>query len=233
MLFVDSCDPGAVQEIFAMGLAHGVTTNPLILQKRSAELGPADTMDVLQSLLNASSESYGPPVFVQVPVASEEQALMMARSYRELLGQRICIKVPFSEVGLRVTKRLIKDGFTTNITSLMTTTQAYLAAQTETKYLSLFMGRISDMNVDAMAVIAGTRERFINESWIKTLIIAGSIRQPRDVMSAISAGADIVTASPEILKKLLWNPGTQAVNAEFEAAGEASVGILRPIPPPG
>ncbi len=217
MLFVDSCDPLAIQEIFALGIAKGVTTNPLLLAKRAKELGTVNEFELLQNILNATMGHTKCPVFVQVPVFTEESAIALAEAYRRECGPRICIKVPFSEVGLRTACRLMKEGFTTNITSLMTATQAYLAAQTGTCYLSLFMGRIADMNIDPMGSIMGARQVLANDPWTGQIIV-GSIRQPRDVLSAIAAGADIVTASPEILKKLLWNPGTQAVNAEFEGA---------------
>jgi transaldolase len=216
MLFVDSCDPIAIQEIFSMGIAQGVTTNPLILAKRRKELGAVDEFELLQNILNAASPTA--PVFVQVPAITEESALGLADAYRRECGPRIGIKVPFSEVGLRVARRLIDKGITVNITSLMTSTQAYLGALTGAAYVSLFMGRISDMNNDAVSVIHGARALVDGEPRLRAKIIVGSIRQPRDVMSAIGAGAHIVTASPDILKKLLWNPGTQAVNAEFEAA---------------
>lgn len=221
MLFVDSCDPLAVQEIFAMGIARGVTTNPLILAKRSKELGPASDFDVLHSILNASEKIYPScPVFVQLSGLHHEQDLELAYRYRQHLGPRIAFKIPFSEVGLRIAARLLDKGYAVNLTSLMTASQAYLAALTGAQYVSLFMGRISDMNVEPTEVIRDARQLLMNEPELGAKIIVGSIRQPRDVMSAITAGAHIVTASPEILKKLLWNPGTQAVNAEFLAASD-------------
>ena len=97
---------------------------------------------------------------------------------------------------------------------------------TRCQHVSLFMGRISDMGQDPLEVIAGVRELMNAERERATLfkanIIVGSIRQPRDVMDALRAGAHIVTASPDILKKLLQNPGTEAVNAEFQAAVKAT-----------
>lgn len=226
MLFVDSCDPSAVQEIFAMGIAYGVTTNPLILAKRTAELGPASTLEVLQHLLSvAAHPPFKPPVFVQLTSPGESRMVEEAQNYRRELGPQIGIKVPFSEVGLRVAKRLLTERINVNITSVMSVPQAYLALQTRCQQVSLFMGRISDMNQDPLEVIAGVRRLFDRErerlTLFKANIIVGSIRQPRDVLDALGAGAHIVTASPEILKKLLWNPGTQAVNAEFAAAGES------------
>lgn len=223
MLFIDSCDPLAIQEIFAMGIAHGVTTNPLILAKRTAELGPASTIEVLQHLVSvaeAAPQAEFGAVFAQLTASSESAMIDQAVYYQDNVGHRLGIKVPFSEVGLRVATRLRAKSFTVNITSLMTPIQAYLAALTGAQYVSLFMGRINDMNVEPTGVIMDTRQLLENEP-LTAKIIVGSIRQPRDVLDALVAGAHIVTASPEILKKLIWNPGTQAVNAEFAAAGES------------
>lgn len=222
MLFVDSCDPSAVQDLFSLGIVMGVTTNPLILAKRTAELGPASTIEVLQhlvSVVEAAPQAEFVSVFAQLTAASESAMIDQAIYYQDNVGRRLGIKVPFSEVGLRVATRLRAKNFTVNITSLMTPTQAYLAALTGAQYVSLFMGRMSDMNVEPTGVIRDARQ-LLDEELLPAKIIVGSIRQPRDVMSALTAGAHIVTASPEILKKLLWNPGTQAVNAEFAAASD-------------
>lgn len=223
MLFVDSCDPLAVQAIFAMGIARGVTTNPLILAKRAKELGSASMVEVLQHLLSvveASGAAIYTPVFVQLTASGESAMIDQAVYYRDNVGHRLGVKVPFSEVGLRVASRLIHKNFTVNLTSLMTGAQVYLAALTGAQYVSLFMGRISDMNYDALAVIGGARHLLDQEPALRAQIIVGSIRGAPDVTRALAAGAHIVTASPEILKKLLWNPGTQAVNAAFAAASE-------------
>jgi transaldolase len=223
MLFVDSCDPNAVQGIFDMGIAGGVTTNPILLARRSAELGPAAIQEVLEHLLSVTAE-FRPlsSVFVQLTEPSGSAMIEQAIGYRVSLGPRLGVKVPFSQTGLGVASRLRKLDFPVNITSVMTAAQAYVAAQTGAQYVSLFMGRISDMNLDPTEIIRDARQLIMNEPALKTQIIVGSIRQSRDVMSALHAGAHIVTASPEILKKLLWNPGTQAVNAEFQAAAKAT-----------
>lgn len=223
MLFVDSCDPLAVQEIFAMGIASGVTTNPLILAKRSAELGPAEIAPLLENLLNASAdesmEMGGGPVFVQLTAQGESDMMREALGYIEI-GKRIGIKIPFSEVGLRVAFRLAAKDVWTNVTSIMSPAQAYVAMMAGVEYLSIFVGRIHDMGYNANLIISEVRASIAREGWPVTKIIAGSIRQPADVMAAHVAGAHVVTASPEILKKLLWNPQTERTNAEFERASQ-------------
>jgi len=227
MLFVDSCDPLAVQEIFSMGIAEGVTTNPLILARRATELGPAEVRPLLENLLNASSNHPSlplkkSPVFVQLTETHESAMVDQGLRYSEISRDRVGVKVPFSEVGLRVAARLTGKNVIVNITSVMSAAQAYLAMMTRAEYLSIFVGRINDMGGSGNQVIKAVRALRESDAYQvpRTKIIAGSIRQPIDVLYAAEAGAHVVTASPEILKKLLWNPAAQAVNAEFEAAGE-------------
>jgi transaldolase len=224
MLFVDSCDPLAIQEIFAMGIAEGVTTNPIILARRARELGPADMRPLLENLLNAATHPSLPlkksPVFVQLTETTESEMVEQGLQYSEISRDRIGVKVPFSEVGLRVASRLTGKNVIVNITSVMSVGQAYLAMMTRAEYVSIFVGRITDMGGSGNAVIKNVRN--LRDAYShyppRTKIIAGSIRQPIDVLYAAEAGAHIVTASPEILKKLLWNPQTERTNAEFAAA---------------
>lgn len=223
MLFVDSCDPLAVQEIFAMGIAHGVTTNPIILAKRTAELGPAPIDYVLASLWNASRrEDSETIVFAQLTETDESKMVHEAETFRVMAeahgcSERLGVKVPFSEVGLRVAHRLLDKDFTVNLTSIMSPAQAYVAACIGVPYLSMFLGRINDMGFNASRALLEARV-LLDRSGLQTLIIAGSIRQPRDVTEAQASGAHIQTASPEILKKLLCNPQTERTNEQFYAA---------------
>jgi transaldolase len=225
MLFVDSCDPLAVQEIFAMGIAHGVTTNPIILAKRTAELGPAPLDYVLASLWNASRrEDFDTMVFAQLTETDESKMVHEAETLAALAESHQCsnrlgIKVPFSEVGLRVAHRLLDKDFTVNLTSIMSPAQAYVAACMGVPYVSVFMGRIQDMGLNPCQIIQDAVV-LLARGRLQTRIIAGSIRQPRDILDAQASGALIQTASPEILKKLLYNPQTERTNAEFQRAAE-------------
>ena len=76
----------------------------------------------------------------------------------------VTIKVPFSEVGLRVLHRLAPRGVKTNLTCLMAFNQAYLAALAGATYVSVFSGRIRDMGHDSGPVIEATRQAIQREN---------------------------------------------------------------------
>src|SRR6202012_1968157 len=107
-----------------------------------------------------------------------------AQLYHAWDPARIVIKVPFSEVGLRVLHQLSKKGVKTNVTCLMAMNQAYLAALAGATYVSIFSGRVRDMGYDVRPVIAATRDVLDREN-LPAKIIVGSMRHIMDVNEAL------------------------------------------------
>src|SRR5262249_36347338 len=147
------------------------------------------------------------PVSVELLAEDEGGMLDEARRYSAWNKDRICIKVPFSEAGLRVTYALAKDGVPSNVTCMMSFNQAYLAALAGATYVSIFSGRIRDMGYRSAPVIADTRAQLDREG-LGSKILVGSIRHAMDVHEALQAGAHVVTVPPPILRKMLHNPKT-------------------------
>ena len=209
-LFVDSSDPKEIKALFSWGSFSGVTTNPLIISRESPG---TDLAEVIREVLSASTGD----VSVELTTEAEEEMMAEALGYHAWDPQRITIKVPFSEVGLRVLHRLGRREVKTNVTCLMAFNQAYLAALSGATYVSLFSGRIRDMGYDARPVIEATR-RTLDREGLAARIIVGSIRHLMDVNEALDVGAHVVTVPPEILRKMVWNPRTVETIAEFNEA---------------
>ncbi len=210
VLFLDSSDPKEIKEIFAWGVVSGVTTNPLILSRE------AGGIDLEQRIREVIAVSHG-HVSVELVTENERAMLEEARAYHAWAPERVCIKVPFSEAGLRVTHALAKQGVATNVTCCMSFNQAYLAALAGGTYVSIFAGRIRDMGYDPRPIIAQTRAQLDREALAARLIV-GSIRHFIDVNEALEAGAHIPTVPPPILRKMLHNPKTEETIREFNAA---------------
>lgn len=213
MLFLDSSDPKEIRDIVAWGVVAGVTTNPLILAR---EAGAADLEQRIREVVAVSRGH------VSVELTTEDEASMLeeARRYHAWAPDRICIKVPFGEPGLRVTHALATAGVATNVTCMMAFNQAYLAALAGATYVSIFSGRIRDMGYDARAVVEQTRAQLDREG-LAAKIIVGSIRHMMDVNDSLAAGAHIVTVPPGILRKMLHNPKTDETIREFNSAWHA------------
>lgn len=210
MIFLDTSDPKEIADISAWGIISGVTTNPLTI---SREAGNVDLETRIKQVVYVSKGD----VSVELTTETEEAMLDEAMTYHAWAPDRICIKVPFNEIGIRVIHALAGRGVASNATCMMSMNQAYLAALAGAKYVSLFYGRIRDMGYDARPVVAGTRA-LIDAEKIDSKIIVGSVRHLMDVNESLEAGAHIVTVPPAILRKMLRNPRTDETIREFNTA---------------
>jgi transaldolase len=209
-LFIDSSDPKEIKELFAWGVLSGVTTNPLIIAREAPD---ADLAERIHEILAVSHGD----VSVELTTETEKEMVDEALAYHAWDGQRITIKVPFSEVGLRVLHQLSKRGIKTNVTCLMAMNQAYLAALGGATYVSIFSGRVRDMGYDVRPVIEGTR-KILDREGLPSKIIVGSMRHLMDVNEALECGAHVPTVTPPILRKMVWNPRTIETINEFNDA---------------
>lgn len=207
MLFLDSSDPREASDIFAWGVVSGVTTNPAILAREAPD---AD----LEARIRAVCVASRGPVCVELTSEGESEMLLEAERYHAWEPERICIKVPFSEIGLRVLHRLAQRGVPTNSTCVMSFNQAYLAALAGATYVSIFAGRVRDMGYDVRPIIRETRAALEREK-LASHIVIGSVRHLMDVNEALQDGAHVVTVPPAILRKMLWNPRTESTIREF------------------
>ena len=232
MFYLDSSDPKEVEDLFKWGVLSGVTTNPLII---SREMPGADLEETIKAILAVSTG----PVSVEL---TEPTAMAMADEAERRWSwdwDRLCIKVPVNDLGLQVIrllrtreKRYQKEGsrkeLRINATCIMTPMQALLAAMAGADYVSLFWGRIADLQVNPAHVVRLTRESLSGRGYGKVEVIVGSIRQAGDVSCALSAGADIVTVPPQILRQLVHHPRTAETIREFNEAWEKQQASCKP-----
>ncbi len=209
-IFIDSSDPKEIKDLYAWGVISGVTTNPLIIAKEAPD---ADLGERIREVL---AVSWG-DVSVELTTETEAEMLQEALGYHAWNPERITVKVPFSETGLRVLHQLVKRGIKTNVTCLMAMNQAYLAALAGATYVSIFSGRVRDMGYDVRPTIEATR-KILDREGLPSKIIVGSMRHMMDVNEALEAGAHVPTITPPILRKMVWHPRTIETINEFNTA---------------
>ncbi|TMV53294.1 fructose-6-phosphate aldolase, partial [Thioclava sp. BHET1] len=177
----------------------GVTTNPSLIMKSGR-----DILEVTKEICE----------IVSGPVSAETVALdaegMIAEG-RKLAGiaPNITVKVPLTWDGLKACKVLSGEGHMVNVTLCFSVNQALLAAKAGATFISPFIGRLDDINTDGMDLIADIRTVYDNYDF-KTEILAASIRTVNHVAEAARIGADVMTAPPEVIRKLANHPLTDA-----------------------
>jgi transaldolase len=132
------------------------------------------------------------------------------------IHKNIVIKLPMTLEGLKATKILSQKGIKTNVTLIFSATQALLAARAGATYVSPFVGRLNDVGMDGMGLIAEIKAIFDNYGY-DTEIIVASVRSPRQVTDAAIIGADIATIPFKTLEQMVSHPQTDLGIAKFEA----------------
>jgi transaldolase len=211
--FVDTADTAAITELAETGLLDGVTTNPSLIMKSGR-----DFKEVVAEICD----------LVSGPVSAETVALdaeTMIAEGRELarLGDNIAIKVPLTLDGLKACKTLSDEGRMVNVTLCFSANQALLAAKAGATFISPFIGRLDDINLDGMQLISDIRTIYDNYGF-ETEVLAASIRTVNHVTEAARIGADVATMPPDVIKKLALHPltdkGLDAFLADWEKTGQ-------------
>jgi transaldolase len=106
-----------------------------------------------------------------------------------------------------------------NVTLCFTANQALLAGKAGASFISPFVGRHDDIGYDGMNLISEIRMIYDNYDF-PTEILVASIRHPIHVLESAKIGADVATMPPDVIKKLVKHPLTDAGLAAFLADWE-------------
>ncbi len=202
--FVDSAYVAAIRELTELGLVDGVTTNPSLILKSGR-----DIMDVTAEICAL----VGGPVSAEV-VALEADAMIAEGRKLAGIAPNIAVKLPLTWEGLKACKVLSGEGRMVNVTLCFSAPQALLAAKAGASFISPFIGRLDDMAIDGIDLIADIRTIYDNYGF-ETQILAASVRTVNHVLEVARIGADIMTAPPEVIRKLAVHPLTDAGLAQF------------------
>ena len=202
--FVDTADTNAIRDLHELGMVDGVTTNPSLIHKSGR-----DIKEVIAEIAQ----------MVEGPVSAETVATdaegMIAEGHEVLkLGKNIAVKVPLTWDGLKACKHLSGEGHMVNVTLCFSANQALLAAKAGATFISPFIGRLDDLNLDGMDLIADIREIYDNYGF-ETEILAASIRTVNHMTEAAKIGADVATAPPEVIQKMASHPLTDKGLKQF------------------
>ena len=204
--FVDTADTQAISELNDLGMVDGVTTNPSLILKSGR-----DIIEVTREICGLVTG----PVSAEV-VALEADAMIAEGRKLAEIAENITVKLPLTWDGLKACKVLSEEGKMVNVTLCFSANQALLAAKAGASFISPFIGRLDDMSLDGVELIEDIRTIYDNYGY-QTEILAASIRSINHVQQVALVGADVMTAPPEVIKKLASHPLTDKGLEQFMA----------------
>ncbi|HBQ36329.1 MAG TPA: fructose-6-phosphate aldolase [Rhodobacteraceae bacterium] len=211
--FIDSAEVEDIKELNDLGMADGVTTNPSLILKSGR--------DILEVTKEISGIVDG-PVSAEVVSLNPDDMLKEARKLAKI-ADNIAVKVPMTWAGLKTCQALSADGIMVNVTLCFSANQALLAAKSGATFISPFVGRLDDLNIDGMDLIADIRTIYDNYGF-ETRILAASIRSVNHMKEAALIGADVVTAPPAVIKKMayhaLTDKGVEGFTEDWAKTGQ-------------
>ncbi len=211
--FVDTADVPAIRDLNDLGMVDGVTTNPSLILKSGR-----DIIEVTREICGIVEG----PVSAEV-VALEADAMIAEGRHLAEIAPNIAVKLPLTWDGLKACKVLTGEGKMVNVTLCFSANQALLAAKAGASFISPFIGRLDDINLDGMQLIADIRQIYDNYGF-ETEILAASIRTVNHVTEAAKIGADVMTAPPEVIRKLASHPltdkGLETFLADWQKTGQ-------------
>ena len=211
--FVDTADIDAIAELNDLGLVDGVTTNPSLILKSGRDI--IEVTKEICALVDG-------PVSAEVVALNAEDMIAEGRKLAKL-ADNITVKVPLTWAGLKTCKTLSDEGTMVNVTLCFSANQALLAAKAGATFISPFVGRLDDVNVDGMDLISDIRTIYDNFAF-DTEILVASVRTVNHITESALIGADVVTAPPNVLQKLADHPltenGLKAFMADWAKTGQ-------------
>ena len=208
-LFLDGSDIDKIRKYCGLGLIDGVTTNPSIILKSGKNM-----IEVISELAGIVSGS----VSAEVSALDSDTMLQEGLKLAEI-AENVTVKLPITWDGLKACKTLSNKGISVNMTLCFSSSQALLAAKAGAEYVSPFIGRLDDLNLEGIDLISDIKLIYSNYKF-STKILAASIRTINHVKQCARLGADVATIPLDIFEKLVKHPLTDSGLSQFTADWE-------------
>ena len=207
--FLDGSDTEKIKKFSDLGLIDGVTTNTSIILKSGKNM-----IEVISELASIVSGSISAEVSALDSEKMVEEGIKLSQ-----IAENVTVKLPITWDGLEACNSLSQKGISVNMTLCFSASQALLAAKSGAEYVSPFIGRLDDLNLDGADLISDIKLIYSNYNF-STKVLAASIRTINHVKQCALLGADVATIPIDIFEKLVKHPLTDSGLSQFTADWE-------------
>jgi transaldolase len=199
-VFADGADLTEIRGLAANPVIQGFTTNPTLMRKAGIDDYEAFARDVV---IETGDRPISFEVFSDEFEEMHRQALKIAS-----WGEHVNVKVPVTNTRGESTSALVRElaesGVRCNVTALMTPAQVEVVTEAlapgPTAFVSVFAGRIADTGRDPMPIMRECLDIMASVPALE--LIWASPRELLNVFQADELGCHVITATPDVLKKL-------------------------------
>lgn len=222
-IFLDTANIDEIKHILKWGVIDGLTTNQKIFLNEKGVDFKKRALEIIK-LIDG-------PVSLELTTKSVNAMVKEAEEYFSWNKNKVVVKVAMSGdgFGLEAIHQLTKRGIPVNATVMMKASQAILAAKAGARYVSLFYRRMMDAGEDPSFEISVTR-RFLDSSGLNCQIIAGSIREPDDVVKAMDYGAHVPTVPYKMFLGMINHPKSEETIKEFDDSWRQFIAQKKTLP---
>ena len=195
----------------------GITSNPSIIKLE----GKIDFFNHFKEI----RKIIGMDKSLHIQVVSEDYEGIMeeAAAIIKNVDDKVFIKVPVTEQGLKAIRALKAQGIGVTATAIYTKVQGLLAMEAGADFIAPYYNRMENMDIDPKVVIS-TFASMIEKYNYPTTILAASFKNIGQVNAAFECGAQTATVKPTLLNAALKMPAIKKAVEDFTTDFETVFG---------
>lgn len=214
---LDTANIDEIKKYEQILLLAGVTSNPSIV-KKEGKIDFFSHMNQIREIIGMDKTLH-----VQVVASDYEGMIKDAETILEKIDAQVFIKVPVSEVGLKVIKELKRREINVTATAIYTKFQAYLAIAAGADYIAPYFNRMENLNIAPREAVSEMAKEIARTN-SHTKILAASFKNVGQVNAALECGAQAATMGVDIIGQAFDMPSIEKAVADFTSDWEASFG---------
>eukprot|EP00978_Attheya_sp_CCMP212_P018886 scaffold52199_cov56-Attheya_sp.AAC.4 len=261
-LFLDTAVESEWYELLPLGIFHGITTNPTLLERAKQPCTVSNIQRMAHRALNhPNCQEFMCQAWGETAQELYETGLQLATNIptkdkvpittTRVVNDQVVIKVPVTAEGTKAASMLIQSNVRVCLTACYASHQALIAASVGAEYLAPYLGRMDDAGKDGADEIVtmqqivdsfaahrddnkGTNDNNNEETSVRrTRIFVASIRSVSSMVELATKGLDTFTFSPDIARALFNSePLTLQAANDFELAAKRGSGETTQINAP-
>lgn len=211
--FLDTADESVWATYYKMGIYHGITTNPVLLDRAKV---PCEIKS-LKKLSETAIKKYNVECFMLQTWGTDVITLVNNGLELFSLSDKIVVKIPLTSIGIEAAAILKSKSVPICMTACYTPHQVFTSIGLNADYVAPYLGRMLDLGKNGIEDII-TMQQMVQQMGSNTRVFVASIRDTDQLVKLAAAGCSTFTFSPNIAQALQEVPETITATEEFESA---------------